>query len=68
MSKNKKPTLNEVRDAISIIIKRMDGLYQAFQQNNLTFTEYLIFKNDGDKFTEHLQNKYDKGEDDAKGK
>ncbi|QDP50638.1 MAG: hypothetical protein Unbinned1966contig1000_13 [Prokaryotic dsDNA virus sp.] len=63
MSKNKKPTMNEVRDAIAVMIRRIDDLYKVMHQSNLTFTEYLMFKKEGDKFTEHLKEKYDKKED-----
>ena len=58
MAKNKKPTMMEVRDAIAILIRRLDGLYIVVQQSNLTFTEYLTFKEEGDNFTEYLKDKY----------
>ena len=64
MAKNKKPTMNEVRDAIAIIIRRVDELYKVMQQSNLTFTEYLMFKEEGDDFTKHLQKKYDEKKED----
>ena len=60
MAKNKKPTMMEVRDAIAILIRRLDGLYNVVQQSNLTFTEYLTFKEEGDNFTEYLKEKYEK--------
>jgi len=67
MSKNKKPTMNEVRQAISILIKRMDDLYNVVQQSNLTFTEYITFKKEGQDFTEYLKDKYDEGKQNEQG-
>lgn len=66
MSKSKKPTMNEVRQTIGILIKRMDDLYNVVQQGNLTFTEYITFKQDGKSFTEYLKNKYDDPNNDKK--
>ena len=67
MSKNKKPTMNEVSQAISILIKRMDDLYNVVQQSNLTFTEYITFKKEGQGFTEYLKDKYDEGKQNEQG-
>ena len=63
--KSKKPTMNEVKSAIGMLIERMDGLYQAVQQSNLTFTEYVLFKEDNVTFTEYLKERF-KESDSAK--
>ena len=66
--KQKKPTMNEVKEAISIILKRLDDLYNVVQQTNVTFTEYILFQKTGDEFTKHLKEKFEKNKEDNDAK
>tara|TARA_R100000152_G_C6730237_1_gene155011 strand:- start:532 stop:789 length:258 start_codon:yes stop_codon:yes gene_type:complete len=53
---NKKPTMMEMKNAVTNVIRHVDQLYQYVQSLDLTLSEYIKFKSDETKFNDHCKN------------
>ena len=57
MSKNKKPTMMEVKGAINNLIREIGYIQQAIVHITNSFNAYLDYKDDRDSLTKWLQEK-----------
>lgn len=55
MSKNKKPTMMEVKAAINNLIHEVGRSHQAISQLNQTLGSYIEFQDNGKKFTAWIE-------------
>ena len=60
MSKNKKPTMNQVKDAINYIIGVLSDQQTQLNQNDSVTASYIEFNKDGKKFNKFLKEKIEK--------
>ena len=54
-SKNKKPTMTQVKDVINTIINEMNHMQNAVNRIDTGFTYYLKFKEEEEKFSNWIQ-------------
>ena len=55
MAYNKKPTMMEMKNVVSNIIKSIDDLYKYMQSLDMTLTHYIDFKKDRNKFDKSIK-------------
>jgi|7_EtaG_2_1085326.scaffolds.fasta_scaffold00329_14 hypothetical protein len=55
MTYNKKPTMMEMKNVVSNIIKSIDDLYKYMQSLDMTLTHYIDFKKDRNKFDKSIK-------------
>ena len=55
MTKNKKPTMNEVKSVISNILMDMSKISKAIYMFDKMLSEYIDFKGDKESFIKHIQ-------------
>ena len=65
MTKKKKPTMMEVKGAISELIKRTDYLHHELSRTNFMVQEFISFKENTEEFTKYLQDKVKTQEQEA---
>ena len=65
MTKKKKPTMMEVKGAISELIKRTDYLHHELSRTNFMVQEFISFKKNTEEFTKYLQDKVKTQEQEA---
>ena len=63
---NKKPTMMEMKNAVSNVIKHVDQLYQYVQSLDLTLSEYIKFKSDETTFNDHCKKVVEKQKEENK--
>ena len=66
MTKKKKPTMMEVKGAISELIKRTDYLHHELSRTNFMVQEFISFKENTEEFTKYLQDKVNTQEQEYK--
>ena len=55
MAYNKKPTMMEMKNVVSNIIKSIDDLYKYMKSLDMTLTHYIDFKKDRNKFDKSIK-------------
>ena len=63
MSKNKKPTMMEVKNAINNLIREFSSLTEYVKILDQTLGGYIEFKKDNDKFKSFLDKEFKKMKD-----
>ena len=56
-SKDKKPTMNEVKNVINNLIREMDKMQRAIMQLDSLIYGYVDFKQDTEEYKEYLKQK-----------
>ena len=67
MTKNKKPTMMEVKTAINNLIHEIARTQKAVQQINQTLSSYIEFTGKGDKFSEWILKRIEEIQNDESG-
>ena len=57
MGKDKKPTMNQVKNAINNIVRELGSLFKITKGIDTTLLSYIDFKGDTDKFIKFLKKK-----------
>jgi|TARA_R100000808_G_C2145887_1_gene153755 SLT domain-containing protein len=63
---NKKPTMMQVKNAISNLISEMAYLKEHVSKIDNIFSDYIMYRKQGDNFKAYLEKKYTPKEEDKK--